>query len=194
MIACISALIFAIATLAIALIHTVGALLVLRLVDGISIGGVVSGALSLIAEVTPLRRRARAISIALISVAAVLHSGSGRPRLRRRGDRASRHRRGRDARCHRLRRVVENLRLSLREEGGAAAERGDFSIGGRIPTNVSSGPESRGHPLGATGLAQAHELAIQLRGRAGARQVHGAPVMSEKSPCRILPASDPRRR
>jgi acetyl-CoA acyltransferase len=69
---------------------------------------------------------------------------------------------------------AENLRLAPRGEGGAAAERGDLSLGGRIPINVSGGLESRGHPLAATGLAQVHELVTQLRGRAGVRQVHGA--------------------
>lgn len=58
--------------------------------------------------------------------------------------------------------------------GGPAAERGDFSIGGRIPINPSGGLESKGHPLGATGLGQIFELVTQLRGEAGARQVHGA--------------------
>lgn len=69
---------------------------------------------------------------------------------------------------------AENLRLAPRGEAGPAAERGEFSIGGRIPINPSGGLESRGHPLGATGLAQIHELVTQLRGRAGARQVEGA--------------------
>lgn len=69
---------------------------------------------------------------------------------------------------------VENLRLAARGEGGPAAERGDFTLGGRVPVNVSGGLESRGHPLGATGLAQVHELVTQLRGRAGGRQVAGA--------------------
>jgi acetyl-CoA acyltransferase len=69
---------------------------------------------------------------------------------------------------------AENLRLAPRGEGGPAAERGDFSIGGRVPINPSGGLECRGHPLGATGLAQIHELVTQLRGRAGPRQVEGA--------------------
>jgi acetyl-CoA acetyltransferase len=69
---------------------------------------------------------------------------------------------------------AENLRLAPRGEGGIAAERGEFSLGGRLPINVSGGLESRGHPLAATGLAQVLELVTQLRGRAGARQVHGA--------------------
>ncbi|AQT53754.1 hypothetical protein BHQ31_27725 [Burkholderia cenocepacia] len=43
-----------------------------------------------------------------------------------------------------------------------------------IPINTSGGLESKGHPLGATGIGQFHELVTQLRGEAGARQVHGA--------------------
>jgi acetyl-CoA acetyltransferase len=54
------------------------------------------------------------------------------------------------------------------------AERGDTAIGGRIPINPSGGLESKGHPIGATGLAQIHELTLQLRGEAGPRQVEGA--------------------
>ena len=57
---------------------------------------------------------------------------------------------------------------------GPAAERGEFTIGGRIPINPSGGLESKGHPLGATGLGQIFELVTQLRGEAGARQVEGA--------------------
>lgn len=59
-------------------------------------------------------------------------------------------------------------------EGGFAAERGDTTVGGRIPINPSGGLECRGHPIGATGLAQIHELVTQLRGEAGKRQVEGA--------------------
>jgi len=47
-------------------------------------------------------------------------------------------------------------------------------VGGRIPINASGGLESKGHPLGATGLGQLYELVTQLRGEAGARQVEGA--------------------
>lgn len=57
---------------------------------------------------------------------------------------------------------------------GPAAERGEFSLGGRIPVNPSGGLESKGHPLGATGIGQLHELVCQLRGEAGVRQVEGA--------------------
>lgn len=59
-------------------------------------------------------------------------------------------------------------------EGGLLAEAGETSIGGRIPINPSGGLESKGHPVGATGLAQIFELVMQLRGEAGLRQVSGA--------------------
>ena len=48
------------------------------------------------------------------------------------------------------------------------------ALGGRIPVNVSGGLLSKGHPLGATGLAQCYELTRQLRGTAEATQVDGA--------------------
>ena len=69
---------------------------------------------------------------------------------------------------------AENLGLAPLGEGGPCAERGDFTVGGRIPINPSGGLESKGHPLGATGIGQLYELVTQLRGEAGARQVHGA--------------------
>lgn len=59
-------------------------------------------------------------------------------------------------------------------EGGRLAEEGATRIGGRIPINPSGGLESKGHPIGATGLGQIYELACQLRGEAGDRQVEGA--------------------
>ncbi|MCC7122138.1 MAG: thiolase family protein [Gammaproteobacteria bacterium] len=69
---------------------------------------------------------------------------------------------------------AENLGLVPRGEGGIAAMKGETRLGGRIPINPSGGLESRGHPLGATGLAQVHEIVTQLRGRAGERQIEGA--------------------
>jgi acetyl-CoA acyltransferase len=69
---------------------------------------------------------------------------------------------------------VENLGLCLPGEGAIAAERGDTSLGGRIPVNPSGGLECKGHPIGATGLAQVFELVSQLRGECGSRQVPGA--------------------
>ena len=75
----------------------------------------------------------------------------------------------------------ENLQLVPFGEAGPAAERGDFTIGGRVPINPSGGLESRGHPISATGLAQIHELVTQLRGEAGARQVDGARVAVQEN-------------
>ncbi|MFH1689825.1 MAG: thiolase family protein, partial [Candidatus Eisenbacteria bacterium] len=61
-------------------------------------------------------------------------------------------------------------------EGHLALERGETALGGKLPINVSGGLKGRGHPVGATGLAQAHEIVHQLRGEAGERQVEGARV------------------
>lgn len=69
---------------------------------------------------------------------------------------------------------TEALMLVPFGEAGPAAERGDFTIGGRIPVNPSGGLESKGHPVGATGLGQIHELVTQLRGEAAQRQVADA--------------------
>ena len=69
---------------------------------------------------------------------------------------------------------AENLGFCAFGEGGALTERGDTSLGGRIPINPSGGLESKGHPIGATGLGQIWELTTQLRGEADKRQVEGA--------------------
>jgi len=61
-------------------------------------------------------------------------------------------------------------------EGGRYAESGATRLGGKKPVNPSGGLESRGHPIGASGLAQIHELVTQLRGTAGSRQVSGAKI------------------
>lgn len=71
---------------------------------------------------------------------------------------------------------VENLGLVPRGLGGEAALQGQTCLGGRIPVNPSGGLESKGHPIGATGLAQIFELVTQLRGEAGQRQVDNATV------------------
>jgi len=71
---------------------------------------------------------------------------------------------------------TENLGFCEPGLGGVIAERGETSIGGRIPVNPSGGLESKGHPIGATGLGQIYELVVQLRGEAGARQVASARV------------------
>lgn len=59
-------------------------------------------------------------------------------------------------------------------EGGPFAESGATKLGGSLPINTSGGLECRGHPIGASGLAQIYELVTQLRGNAGKRQVAGA--------------------
>ncbi|MEJ8822594.1 thiolase family protein [Variovorax humicola] len=66
--------------------------------------------------------------------------------------------------------------IGLGEEGmsGVWAERGETTIGGKLPVNPSGGLESKGHPIGATGLGQIFELVEQLRGNCGPRQVEGA--------------------
>jgi len=69
---------------------------------------------------------------------------------------------------------TENLGLCPPGTGGAFAERGQTRLGGHIPVNVSGGLVSKGHPIAATGLVQLHELVMQLRHEAGARQVQGA--------------------
>ncbi|SNT32618.1 Acetyl-CoA acetyltransferase [Tardiphaga sp. OK246] len=69
---------------------------------------------------------------------------------------------------------VENLGFCDFGEGGRLAENGDTKLGGRIPVNPSGGLVSKGHPIGATGLAQIYELTVQLRHEAGNRQVTDA--------------------
>ncbi len=71
---------------------------------------------------------------------------------------------------------TEALGLCRLGEGGVVGERGETSLGGRIPVNPSGGLESKGHPIGATGLGQIFELVTQLRGEAGPRQVQEARV------------------
>ncbi len=61
-------------------------------------------------------------------------------------------------------------------QGGPAVERGLTALGGTIPVNTSGGLKAKGHPVGATGVAQAVEVVLQLRGEAGQRQVEGARV------------------
>ena len=71
---------------------------------------------------------------------------------------------------------VEGAGLFPRGEYLHAVARGDAHIGGRLPINPSGGLLGKGHPLGATGIAQVVELVRQLRGAAGKRQVDGARV------------------
>lgn len=70
----------------------------------------------------------------------------------------------------------EHLGLCPKGEGGPFVEAGHTSLGGRIPVNTSGGLLRKGHPIGATGVAQIVELTDQLRGNAGSRQVEGARI------------------
>ncbi len=70
--------------------------------------------------------------------------------------------------------VIEALGITPRGKGGAAAESGLTALGGKIPVNPSGGLKSKGHPVGATGVAQVREVVLQLRGEAGKRQVKDA--------------------
>lgn len=75
----------------------------------------------------------------------------------------------------------ENLGFFSFGDGGPAAERGDTELGGRIPFNPSGGLESKGHPIGATGLGQIFELVSQLRGECGSRQVANARIALQEN-------------
>jgi len=70
--------------------------------------------------------------------------------------------------------TIEALGFAEKGKGGKLTEAGDTAIGGRIPVNTSGGLKSKGHPVGATGVAQIVEVVEQLRGESGERQVKGA--------------------
>ena len=72
--------------------------------------------------------------------------------------------------------TYESLGLCAAGDIAGVLERGETSLGGRIPVNTSGGLLRKGHPVGATGVAQLAEITWQLQGRAGARQVEGARV------------------
>ncbi len=72
--------------------------------------------------------------------------------------------------------AYESIGLCAKGEGGALVESGATRLGGRIPVSTSGGLLRKGHPIGATGLAQVVEVTEQLQGRAGKRQVEGARV------------------
>jgi acetyl-CoA acetyltransferase len=72
--------------------------------------------------------------------------------------------------------MCESLGFCAEGEGGSYAESGATRLGGARPINTSGGLECRGHPIGATGLAQIAEVVQQLRGEAGERQVEGARI------------------
>ncbi|MCB2062223.1 MAG: lipid-transfer protein, partial [Novosphingobium sp.] len=70
----------------------------------------------------------------------------------------------------------ENLGLCKEGEAARMIEDGEVVLGGRIPVNVSGGLIAKGHPIGATGVANIVEIVEHLRGEAGKRQVDGARV------------------
>ncbi len=67
--------------------------------------------------------------------------------------------------------AIEALGFCDFGEGGKLTEDGETAINGRIPINTSGGLKAKGHPVGATGIAQAIEATLQLTGKAGERQV-----------------------
>jgi acetyl-CoA C-acetyltransferase len=70
--------------------------------------------------------------------------------------------------------VTEALGIAEKGKGGRAVEDGLTALGGKFPVNPSGGLKAKGHPVGATGVAQAVEIVKQLRGEAGERQVKNA--------------------
>ena len=70
----------------------------------------------------------------------------------------------------------ENLGFCARGEGGRFIDEGMSAIGGQVAVNPSGGLLAKGHPLGATGVAQVFEIVTQLRGAAGERQVRDARI------------------
>jgi acetyl-CoA acyltransferase len=70
----------------------------------------------------------------------------------------------------------ENLQLCGPGEANRMIDTGETALGGRRPVNLSGGLLSKGHPIGATGVANLYELAQHLRGEAGARQAEGARI------------------
>ncbi len=72
--------------------------------------------------------------------------------------------------------AYEDLGLCSSGKGGKLIDEGTTELGGKIPVNPSGGLKSKGHPVGATGTAQAYEIYLQLTGQAGERQVDGAEV------------------
>lgn len=70
----------------------------------------------------------------------------------------------------------ENLGLCRDGDAGRLIDTGETQLGGRIPVNVSGGLLSKGHPLGATGIANIYEVTTHLRREAGNRQVEGARI------------------
>lgn len=77
--------------------------------------------------------------------------------------------------------VIEDLQLCAPGQGGAYTEEGATKIDGEVAVNPSGGLVARGHPIGATGIMMLNELAIQLRGEAGANQVKDARIALQEN-------------
>ncbi len=80
--------------------------------------------------------------------------------------------------CFTIAEIVASEQLGFFDfgTGGDAMERGDTRLGGKVVINPSGGLKSKGHPVGATGVAQVYEVVNQLRGKCGPRQVEGAEI------------------
>ena len=80
--------------------------------------------------------------------------------------------------CFATAEILHYENLGLCEDGGAGRmiDDGEVALGGKVPVNVSGGLLSKGHPLGATGIANIYEVSTHLRGEAGQRQVEGARI------------------
>jgi acetyl-CoA C-acetyltransferase len=72
--------------------------------------------------------------------------------------------------------AIEDLGFVEKGQGGPATEEGMTALGSELPINTSGGLKACGHPVGATGIKQAYEIALQLRGEAGRRQVDEAEI------------------
>jgi acetyl-CoA C-acetyltransferase len=74
--------------------------------------------------------------------------------------------------------IVESEEVGFfkKGEGHIALEKGFTQRDGKLPINTGGGLKARGHPVGATGVAQAHEIVLQLRGEAEERQVKNAKI------------------
>lgn len=72
--------------------------------------------------------------------------------------------------------ILESIGFAETGKGGEATASGMTTLGGKIPVNTSGGLKSKGHPVGATGVAQIGEIVNQLRGTAGDRQVKDARI------------------
>lgn len=72
--------------------------------------------------------------------------------------------------------IVEELGFTEKGKGGPFTEQSNTALTGKIPVNTSGGLKSKGHPVGATGIAQVVEIVEQLKGKAGKRQVKNAQI------------------